>query len=171
MPIYFYYSNCYTTNNSGRLYSRWQVGRGDTSWDVGISDLIHKGAPRLDIAMVERTPFDRARRCCVCDRDEGLTKYSYFSVQRGIPLPWLHPLLQFKNNYDGLNFEYYCDPASGAREVSPAQTMVRKAAIKGLKDNLMGGQAGVQQPQICPLFTGRPLGSGLEPYATMMGSQ
>lgn len=50
-PIYFYYSNCYYESNKDRLHQRYQVGRGDTSWDVGISDLKYKGEPKLDLAM------------------------------------------------------------------------------------------------------------------------
>jgi hypothetical protein len=53
--FYFYYSNCYYLENKDRLYKRWQVGRGNTSWDIGISDLKYKGHPRLDIAMAFHT--------------------------------------------------------------------------------------------------------------------
>ncbi|KAN0104451.1 hypothetical protein V8E51_010196 [Hyaloscypha variabilis] len=50
-PIYFYYSNCYYYGNSNRMHKTWQVGRGDTSWDVDIAELKYKGALRLDLAM------------------------------------------------------------------------------------------------------------------------
>jgi len=50
-PIYFYYSSCYYQSNKDRLHKRCQVGRGNTSWDVGISDLKYKEEPKLDLAM------------------------------------------------------------------------------------------------------------------------
>jgi len=50
-PIYFYYSQCYYYENVHRMHKKWQVGRGNTSWDVAIAELKYKGAPRLDLAM------------------------------------------------------------------------------------------------------------------------
>ena len=50
-PIYFYYSGCSYENNKKRMHTRYQVGRGGISWDVGISDLKFKGEPKLDLAM------------------------------------------------------------------------------------------------------------------------
>lgn len=35
---------------------RWQVGIGGTSWDVGISDLIYKGMPKMDIGLDSTVP-------------------------------------------------------------------------------------------------------------------
>jgi hypothetical protein len=54
-PLYFYYSSCYYQHNRYRLGHRWQVRRGNTSWDIGISDLKYKGEPRLDIAILRPT--------------------------------------------------------------------------------------------------------------------
>jgi hypothetical protein len=50
-PIYFYYSKCYYYENADRIHKKWQVGRGNTSWDVDIAELKYKGLPRLDLAM------------------------------------------------------------------------------------------------------------------------
>ncbi|RQM07920.1 hypothetical protein DH86_00000793, partial [Scytalidium sp. 3C] len=49
--VYFYYSDCYYEHNNHRMGKRWQVGIGGTSWDVGISDLIYKGMPKMDIGL------------------------------------------------------------------------------------------------------------------------
>ncbi|KAH8659127.1 hypothetical protein BGZ60DRAFT_118084 [Tricladium varicosporioides] len=51
LPIYFYYSGCYYENNKHRLHKRWQVGRGNTSWDIGCNEMRLKEDLRLDIAM------------------------------------------------------------------------------------------------------------------------
>ena len=50
---HFYYSKCYYGENAHRMGKRWQVGFGNTSWDIGISDLRVKenGEPKIDIAM------------------------------------------------------------------------------------------------------------------------
>jgi hypothetical protein len=50
-PIYFYYSSCYYYENTDRMHKKWQVGRGNTSWDVDIAELKYKGSPRLDLAL------------------------------------------------------------------------------------------------------------------------
>ena len=33
------------------MHRKWQVGRGNTSWDVNIAELKNKGFPRFDLAM------------------------------------------------------------------------------------------------------------------------
>jgi hypothetical protein len=68
MPISFYYSGCYYTNNKPRLHKRYQVRRGNTSWDVSIAGLRWKGEPRVDIAIEEPprkfiTPFKFSVTC------------------------------------------------------------------------------------------------------------
>jgi hypothetical protein len=53
LPISFYYSSCYYMHNKHRLHKRYQVSRGNTSWDVSIARLQWKGEPRMDIAIKE----------------------------------------------------------------------------------------------------------------------
>lgn len=55
LPVYFYYSDCYYHSNRYRLHERYQVGRGNTSWDIGISGLKYKREPKLELAMEEPT--------------------------------------------------------------------------------------------------------------------
>jgi len=33
------------------MNKKWQVGRGNTSWDIDIAELKYKGSPRLDLAV------------------------------------------------------------------------------------------------------------------------
>ncbi|KAH8804838.1 hypothetical protein F5884DRAFT_884584 [Xylogone sp. PMI_703] len=53
---YFYYSDCYLSHNAHRMGKRWQFGVGGVSWDMGISSLIYKGMPKMDIG-VEYIPI------------------------------------------------------------------------------------------------------------------
>ncbi|EDN93875.1 predicted protein [Sclerotinia sclerotiorum 1980 UF-70] len=50
-PWFFYYSSCYYQHNRHRLYKKWQIRFGDTSWDMDIASLRYKGEPKLDIGM------------------------------------------------------------------------------------------------------------------------
>ena len=50
-PIFFYYSRCYYQHNSHRMHERWQVARGNVSWDIGIEDMKYIGHIKLDLAI------------------------------------------------------------------------------------------------------------------------
>lgn len=171
-PIYFYYSSCYYGHNSYRLYNRWQVGRGGTSWDISISNLVYLGCPRLDIAMANptngeyclRLSFDSSGRTLTASTEEQRdTNSRPFSTNFSNLLPWMQALLQFRN-YDALGFDFY-DPPSGFRVTRQGNREddgeeVRKQWVKELKDFLRGGPEGVQGPQVCAFFSGRPYGNG-----------
>jgi hypothetical protein len=175
-PIYFYYSSCYFEHNHHRLYKRWQVGRGNTSWDVGISDLKYKGCPRLDIAMIHPNegilpwltfgPATLTRSVEDSAHTDTVGEESFSFNSPNLPR-WLRPLFQFRN-YDGLNLSFYTpveSPEGG--EVAPAsyaQTQRRKEWVLELKDFLRGGPEGVQGPRICAFFAGRPYADGESSY-------
>jgi hypothetical protein len=165
-PIYFYYSSCYYQHNSDRLYKRWQVGRGGSSWDIGISDLVYIGCPRLDIAMENATASKSSSTVLTSVRlihdsgeleDEQARSHSPFSVDfNHSPPGWLHPLLQFRN-FDRLNFSFYGPQADTlSTEVKEA----RMDWLAELKNFLRGGLEGLQGPQICAFFAGHPYGNG-----------
>ncbi|CZR62441.1 uncharacterized protein PAC_12338 [Phialocephala subalpina] len=85
-----YFSNPWDTK------TRWKVGRGNTSWDIGIAELKYKGCPRLDIAME-------------CPAEDELTNEAAHNYSPERPAwrttfdedlqSWIVPLSQFRN-YD-----------------------------------------------------------------------
>lgn len=140
-PVYFYYSSCYYHNNRDRLYSSWQVGRGDTSWNVQISDLKYKGCPKLDLAM--QYPTDEELR-------QQTDIYPDLWTRRfeANPSGWIRPLLQFRG-YDGLQLRVV--GAEGR------DTEVYDGFVEELKGFIKGFEIG---PQGVPFFAGRPYGDG-----------
>ncbi|KAE9363454.1 hypothetical protein N431DRAFT_389336 [Stipitochalara longipes BDJ] len=147
-PIYFYYSNCYYYQNIDRMHKKWQVGRGDTSWDVDIADLKYKGALRLDLTM-EMPEFEfriDAERCL-----DALWDVEDFDN----PKAWLKPLLQFRNN-DGVTLQF-CDK-NGLRTKPKLE-----AFASALKEYMSGHLIG---PRVSAFFHGRIYGNGNDPYPT-----
>jgi hypothetical protein len=147
-PIYFYYSRCYYNNNFERLYSRYQVGRGDTSWDIGISDLIYKGCPRLDLTMQYPTEEELDK----LPADQQMMRDFKFE-----PQGWIKPLLQFRN-YEGLDFRMV--------DAEGKDMDVFNDYVKDLKEHVRGTEIG---PAVVPFFAGKPYGNGDDEYVRFMG--
>ncbi len=170
-PIYFYYSNCYYHQNADRLHRTWQVGRGNTSWDVEIAELKYKGQVRLDLAM-ELPEFGkypltsllaekpRTKRVMTEFRldAEPLLDAPWDTEDFDNPKSWLKPLLQFRN-HDGVNF-HFCDSKG------PRTKPKLEAFTSALKEHISGPPIG---PRICAFFHGRPYGNGDDPYPVGYG--
>ncbi|KAG9230793.1 hypothetical protein BJ875DRAFT_430991 [Amylocarpus encephaloides] len=111
--IYFYYSSCYYTNAKYRLHKRWQVGHGNTSWNVVISKMIHKGCPKIDIALHYPTGTYRLGiiNPLSIDRPKGgdeeiNEEEDPWDIKLGSASTLIRTLSQF-NYYDGLTICLY----------------------------------------------------------------
>ncbi|KUJ10242.1 uncharacterized protein LY89DRAFT_254763 [Mollisia scopiformis] len=141
-PIHFYYSGCYYAHNRDRLYRTWQVGRGNTSWDVTISELKYRGCPRLEVAMACPTAKEIANEASH-HSSAGLWRTEFETH----PQSWLIPLLQFRN-YDQLGFQFY--DKDGVKDFQPD-------FVAALKEHIAGLPIG---PQICAFFAGGGYANG-----------
>ncbi|TGO36761.1 hypothetical protein BHYA_0115g00100 [Botrytis hyacinthi] len=133
-PWYFYYSSCYYHENRDRMYKKWQVGFGDTSWDIDIASLRYKAEPRIDIGMSypessQSTLFRLRPRTHIP-----------FSTQFDNPPPWLRSLLQFRQ-YSGLNFHFWAsNPTS--KEYGILRVPRHEAFIEALQEEVSRSEIG-----------------------------
>ncbi|TAQ91265.1 hypothetical protein B7494_g412 [Chlorociboria aeruginascens] len=143
-PCYFYYSDCYFAHNKERHYRDWQVGFGNTSWNMHIAELRYKGEPKLDIAMTFPTEADlRVENRRRHDQKAFRTDFE------GNPAEWLQPLLQF-HGYKGLTFQFY--DKDGKRSTPELDTF-----IDLLQEYVRGPEIG---PWKSVFFAGHPYGNG-----------
>ncbi|KAF5874141.1 putative sin3 component histone deacetylase complex protein [Botrytis fragariae] len=147
-PWYFYYSSCYYHENRDRMYKKWQVGFGDTSWDVDIASLRHKSEPRIDIGMsypeyAQSTLFRLRPR-----------NHIPFTTQFDNPPPWLRSLLQFRQ-YSGLNFHFWAsNPTS--KECGIVRVPRHEAFIEALQEEVSHSEIG---PWKLVQFRRKPFGN------------
>ncbi|KAF7926883.1 uncharacterized protein EAE98_006267 [Botrytis deweyae] len=133
-PWFFYYSSCYYHENRDRMYKKWQVGFGNTSWDIDIASLRYKGEPRIDIGMsypesAQSTLFRLRPR-----------NHIPFSTQFDNPPPWLRSLLQFRQ-YSGLNFHFWAsEPTS--KEYGILRVPRHEAFIEALQEQVSRSEIG-----------------------------
>ncbi|KAF7936604.1 uncharacterized protein EAE97_007970 [Botrytis byssoidea] len=133
-PWYFYYSSCYYHQNRDRMYKKWQVGFGDTSWDIDIASLRYKAEPRIDIGMsypesVKTTLFR------LCARN-----HAPFSTEFDNPPPWLRSLLQFRQ-YSGLNFHFWA-PSPTSEEYGILRVPRHEAFVEALHEEVSRSEIG-----------------------------
>ncbi|KAM3076938.1 hypothetical protein ACMFMG_003594 [Clarireedia jacksonii] len=123
-PWYFYYSSCYYTHNRERMYKRWQVGFGGTSWDTSTSPK-YKGEPRMDIGI----NYEKSA-------ESIFTKGSVISFPTHFeyPAPWLISLLQFRH-YKGLNMHFW-------DKDGPKRVLQYEDFIEALKEEMAGAPIG-----------------------------
>ncbi|RDW79741.1 hypothetical protein BP6252_04379 [Coleophoma cylindrospora] len=141
--VYFYYSNCYYEHNKHRMYKRWQVGLGNTSWDIGIADLRYKPEPRIDLAMAISPEGDSQAAM------EFWVEVEALDVSDGIlaagPSDWLEPLQQFRQ-YDGLSIQFYQEGVEGVKMTSSEET---ERFVKHVQDIITYPKIG---PRKCQFF-------------------
>ncbi|TEY64470.1 hypothetical protein BOTCAL_0147g00110 [Botryotinia calthae] len=148
LPWYFYYSSCYYYHNSDRMYKKWQVGFGNTSWDVDIASLRYKSEPRMDIGMnypeSAQTTLFRPRP----------HHHIPFTTQFHNPPPWLRSLLQFRQ-YSGLNFHFWAfNPTSQGHGI--VRVPRHEAFIEALQEEVSHSEIG---PWKLVEFRGAPFGN------------
>ncbi|TGO29839.1 hypothetical protein BPAE_0010g00230 [Botrytis paeoniae] len=133
-PWYFYYSSCYYHGNRDRMYKKWQVGFGDTSWDIDIASLRYKAEPRIDIGMsypasAQSTLFRPRSR-----------HFIPFTTQFDNPPPWLRSLLQFRQ-YSGLNFHFWASNPT-PKEYGILRVPRHEAFIEALQEEVSRSEIG-----------------------------
>ena len=117
MPISFYYSSCYYQHNRHRLHKRYQVSRGNTSWDISIRGLKWKGEPKFDIAFQEPkvkrfSKLYEPRSLLICSDCDEVEQDHDFDFGRWDPYGaeiiknWVYELGQFKQ-YHALDIQLY----------------------------------------------------------------
>ncbi|TGO59190.1 hypothetical protein BCON_0047g00280 [Botryotinia convoluta] len=133
-PWYFYYPSCYYHGNRDRMYKKWQVGFGDTSWDVDIASLRYKAEPRIDIGM----SYPESAQSTLF-RPRSL-HHIPFTTQFDAPPPWLRSLLQFRQ-YSGLNFHFWAsNPTS--KEYGILRVPRHEAFIEALQEEVSRSEIG-----------------------------
>ncbi|KAB8301455.1 hypothetical protein EYC80_003319 [Monilinia laxa] len=142
-PWYFYYSSCYYRNNRDRMYKKWQIGFGNTSWDMDIASLRYKGEPKIDIGM---SYAESAQS--IFENHHYNRGAMPFTTNFADPPDWLRSLLQFRQ-YSGLNFHFW--DASGVRCVPRYE-----AFIKALHEQVSHSEIG---PWKLVEFRGIPFGN------------
>ncbi|KAF7884074.1 uncharacterized protein EAF01_011497 [Botrytis porri] len=117
-PWCFKYSACYYRENRDRMYKKWQVSFGDSSWDIDIASLRYKAEPRIDIGMsypevgelFSSAPLLRLSPFLSIPQSTFFRprprNHIPFSTRFDNPAPWIRSLLQFRQ-YSGLNFHFW----------------------------------------------------------------
>ncbi|KAF7957030.1 hypothetical protein EAE96_004351 [Botrytis aclada] len=134
-PWYFYYSSCYYHENADRLYKKWQVGFGNTSWDIDIASLRSKAEPKIDIGMCYP---DSAQSTLFHPRSHHSIP---FTTQFDNPARWLRSLLQFCQ-YPGLNFHFWASNPT-PEEYGILRVPRHEAFIEALQEEVSRSEIGL----------------------------
>ncbi|KAL3418282.1 hypothetical protein PVAG01_09998 [Phlyctema vagabunda] len=154
--VYFYYSDCYYAHNAHRLGHRWQVGIGNTSWDIGISDVRSKAEPRIDLALEYTRGGDDADSSSHAEQQlEDLIQAispDPETQEPGAMPTWLRSLCQFQQ-YRDLAVQFYQRPAAAGKEGAMLAETVRTELMDRFGEALKGRLAEpVIGPQKCVRF-------------------